>query len=137
MVDLRHALYYLNRSISGHVNRPTFHRTSRTSQWAVTGSCLCPQSSLFCHCSVHKFSQSHRSVCIFEPHSEMKHTALVCGVAAFAHITHSLAKGRLPVNISLAAMSATLPEHVLDDIRAGLKLSEDAHVVAITNARQP
>ena len=44
-------------------------------------------------------------------------------------------RGRLPVNIPLVVMSATLPEHILDDIHASLKLSENAHVVAITNAR--
>ena len=44
-------------------------------------------------------------------------------------------RGRLLVNIPLVVISATLPEHILDDIRTSLKLSEDAHVVVITNAR--
>lgn len=41
----------------------------------------------------------------------------------------------LPHNILIIVMSATLPEHILDNVQSKLKLSEDTLMVAITNAR--
>ena len=44
-------------------------------------------------------------------------------------------RGRLPVNVPIAIASATLPDHIMDDIRSKLKLSANAVTVAVTNAR--
>jgi superfamily II DNA helicase RecQ len=44
-------------------------------------------------------------------------------------------RGRFPKHIPFIVASATLPDHILDDIRAKLKLSVDARVVRVTNAR--
>lgn len=44
-------------------------------------------------------------------------------------------RGRFPKQVPFLVASATLPNHVLDDIRAKLKLSADVHMVRVTNAR--
>jgi superfamily II DNA helicase RecQ len=44
-------------------------------------------------------------------------------------------RGRFPKHIPFIVASATLPDHILDDIRAKLKLSVNARVVRVTNAR--
>lgn len=44
-------------------------------------------------------------------------------------------RGRLPINVPIVVASATLPDHIMDDIRSKLQLTQDATVVAVTNAR--
>lgn len=44
-------------------------------------------------------------------------------------------RGRLPRNVPFLIASATLPPHVLDDIRSKLQLSERAQRVAVSNDR--
>lgn len=44
-------------------------------------------------------------------------------------------RGRFPQNVPLQIASATLPEHVLDDIRSKLRLAKDVKMVRVTNAR--
>ena len=44
-------------------------------------------------------------------------------------------RGRLPVNVPIAVASATLPDHIMDDIRVKLQLDPDAERIAVTNAR--
>jgi superfamily II DNA helicase RecQ len=47
----------------------------------------------------------------------------------------SLLRGRFPRHIPFVIASATLPEHILDNIRTKLQLSANAKVVRMTNAR--
>ena len=44
-------------------------------------------------------------------------------------------RGRFPQNVPFQIASATLPEHVLDDIRSKLRLAQDVKMVQVTNAR--
>jgi superfamily II DNA helicase RecQ len=44
-------------------------------------------------------------------------------------------RGKLPNNISMTIASATLPEHVLDDICGQLEMSKNMVLVRLTNAR--
>lgn len=44
-------------------------------------------------------------------------------------------RGRFPKNVPFLIASATLPEHVLDDIRRKLQLSKDTCMIRLTNAR--
>jgi superfamily II DNA helicase RecQ len=46
-----------------------------------------------------------------------------------------LLRGRIPKHVPFIVASATLPDHILDDIQGKLKLSPNAHIVQITNAR--
>jgi superfamily II DNA helicase RecQ len=43
--------------------------------------------------------------------------------------------GRFPKHIPFIVASATLPDHILDDIRVKLRLSPNAQMVCMTNAR--
>ena len=45
-----------------------------------------------------------------------------------------LLHGRFPGNVPFLVASATLPEHVLDDIRGKLKLARDVEMIQLTNA---
>ncbi|PPQ87259.1 hypothetical protein CVT24_003287, partial [Panaeolus cyanescens] len=44
-------------------------------------------------------------------------------------------RGRLPKNVPILIASATLPDHVLADVRTKLQLSSCAKVISVTNAR--
>lgn len=44
-------------------------------------------------------------------------------------------RGRFPKNVPFLIASATLPEHVLDDIHRKLQLSKDTCTIRLTNAR--
>ncbi|KAJ7211656.1 P-loop containing nucleoside triphosphate hydrolase protein, partial [Mycena pura] len=44
-------------------------------------------------------------------------------------------RGRVPASVAFAIASATLPTHVLDDVRAKLKIGTDAASVSMSNAR--
>ncbi|TDL13145.1 P-loop containing nucleoside triphosphate hydrolase protein, partial [Rickenella mellea] len=44
-------------------------------------------------------------------------------------------RGRLAANVPILAATATCPDHVLDDIRSTLRISADAVLVRMTNAR--
>ena len=46
-----------------------------------------------------------------------------------------LLRGCFPGNVPFLVASATLPEHVLDDIRGKLKLARDVEIIQLTNAR--
>jgi superfamily II DNA helicase RecQ len=46
-----------------------------------------------------------------------------------------LLRGRFPGSVPFLVASATLPEHVLDDIRGKLKLARDVEMIQLTNAR--
>lgn len=43
--------------------------------------------------------------------------------------------GRLPKHVPIVVASATLPDHILDDIHVKHKLSPNTHLVRVTNAR--
>ena len=43
--------------------------------------------------------------------------------------------GRILRHVPFIVASATLPDHILDDIRVKLKLSPNTHIIRITNAR--
>ncbi|KDR67869.1 hypothetical protein GALMADRAFT_79410, partial [Galerina marginata CBS 339.88] len=51
------------------------------------------------------------------------------------YATLGILRGRFPRNVPFLVASATLPEHVLDDIRSKLKLAKDVEMVQLTNAR--
>ncbi|KAF8165834.1 P-loop containing nucleoside triphosphate hydrolase protein [Crassisporium funariophilum] len=44
-------------------------------------------------------------------------------------------QGKLPKDVPFEIASATLPDHVLDDIRGKLRLSKDTKTISVTNAR--
>ncbi|KAG6807500.1 hypothetical protein H0H92_007260, partial [Tricholoma furcatifolium] len=44
-------------------------------------------------------------------------------------------RGRFPRNVPFVVASATLPDHVLDDIKRQLRLDESVRVVSVSNAR--
>lgn len=44
-------------------------------------------------------------------------------------------RSHLPCNIPIAVISATLPEHIMDDIHSKLQLSNDDLYIAVTNRR--
>ena len=44
-------------------------------------------------------------------------------------------RGRFPRHIPFVIASATLPEHILDDVRRKLQLSQSAKLVQVSNAR--
>ena len=44
-------------------------------------------------------------------------------------------RARFPRNISFLAASATIPDHILDDVRHKLQLEKDAKMIQLTNAR--
>lgn len=44
-------------------------------------------------------------------------------------------RGRFPKHVPFIVVSATLPDHILDDIRVKLKLSPNARIIRLTNAR--
>ena len=46
-----------------------------------------------------------------------------------------LLRGRIPRHVPFIVTSATLPDHILDDIRTKLQLSVNAKIVRMTNAR--
>lgn len=46
-----------------------------------------------------------------------------------------LLRGRFPRNVTMMVASATLPGHVLDDVRSQLRLSKDIKMVRVTNKR--
>lgn len=46
-----------------------------------------------------------------------------------------LLRGRVPKHVPFIVASTTLPDHILDDIRAKLKLSANARMIRMTNAR--
>lgn len=45
-------------------------------------------------------------------------------------------RGRFPSNVPVVVASATLPEHVLDDIKRKLRLSTSVQKVSLSNARR-
>lgn len=44
-------------------------------------------------------------------------------------------RGHFPKNVPIVVASATLPDHILDDIRRKLQLSQSVKVVSVSNAR--
>ncbi len=44
-------------------------------------------------------------------------------------------RGRFSKNVPFLVASATLPDHVLDDVCRKLRLSKDAELIQVTNAR--
>ncbi|KAJ7861950.1 hypothetical protein B0H13DRAFT_1638916, partial [Mycena leptocephala] len=44
-------------------------------------------------------------------------------------------RGRIPSNVPFIVASATIPEHILDDVRVKLGLSKNATRISLTNAR--
>lgn len=45
-------------------------------------------------------------------------------------------RGRFPSNVPVVVASATLPEHILDDIKRKLRLSTSVQKVSLSNARR-
>ncbi|KAJ3518750.1 hypothetical protein NMY22_g13524 [Coprinellus aureogranulatus] len=78
-----------------------------------------------------EFTRRLRSVCIDEAHC----ISLWGGSFRPDYAALGVLRGRLPSHIPFLVASATLPSHVLDDIRVKLRLSEDARVVSLSNDR--
>ncbi|KAF5335493.1 hypothetical protein D9611_012205 [Ephemerocybe angulata] len=72
-----------------------------------------------------------RAVCIDEAHC----ISLWGGSFRKDYAALGVLRGRLAGHVPLLVASATLPTHILDDIRSKLSLKASAHTVALTNDR--
>jgi superfamily II DNA helicase RecQ len=79
-----------------------------------------------------RFSSRIRAVCIDEAHC-----ISMWGGTNFRpeYADLGMLRGRFPSNVPFVIASATLPEHVLDDICAKLRLSESATKISLSNGR--
>lgn len=77
------------------------------------------------------FHSRLRAVCIDEAHC----ISLWGGSFRPDYAGLGVLRGRFPRNVPLVIASATLPEHVLEDVRRKLKLSKTCKMVSVTNAR--
>jgi superfamily II DNA helicase RecQ len=78
-----------------------------------------------------EFNSRLRAVCIDEAHC----ISLWGGSFRPDYGDLGVLRGRLPSNVPFVVASATLPDHILDDIRVKLELSKDATLVSLSNAR--
>jgi Superfamily II DNA helicase len=72
-----------------------------------------------------------RAVCIDEAHC----ISLWGGSFRADYSDLGLLRGRIPRNVPFVVLSATLPEHIIDDIRVKLQLDTDATTVQLSNSR--
>lgn len=77
------------------------------------------------------FHTKLRAVCIDEAHC----ISLWGGSFRPDYAGLGVLRGRFPRNVPIVIASATLPEHVLEDIRRKLKLSKSCKMVSLTNER--
>ncbi|KAJ7869594.1 P-loop containing nucleoside triphosphate hydrolase protein [Mycena olivaceomarginata] len=77
------------------------------------------------------FTSRLRCVCIDEAHC----ISLWGGSFRPDYANLGLLRGRIPSNVPFVVASATLPTHILDDVRTKLGLSENATHIKLTNAR--
>ncbi|KZT27988.1 P-loop containing nucleoside triphosphate hydrolase protein [Neolentinus lepideus HHB14362 ss-1] len=78
-----------------------------------------------------EFYSNLRVVCIDEAHC----ISLWGGNFRLEYGTLGMLRGRIPVKVPFIVASATLPLHILADIRQQLHLSDNARTVSVTNAR--
>jgi superfamily II DNA helicase RecQ len=81
--------------------------------------------------SKREFSDKLRAVCIDEAHC----ISLWGGSFRTDYANLGVLRGRFPSNVPFIIASATLPDHILDDIRGKHKLSQNAKMVRVSNAR--
>ncbi|KIM72970.1 hypothetical protein PILCRDRAFT_15631 [Piloderma croceum F 1598] len=81
--------------------------------------------------SKREFSDKLRAVCIDEAHC----ISLWGGSFRTDYANLGVLRGRFPSNVPFIIASATLPDHILDDIQGKLKLSRNAKMVWVSNAR--
>ena len=77
------------------------------------------------------FSSRLRALCIDEAHC----MTLWGGTFRPDYGNLGILRGRFPKNVPIVVASATLPEHILDDIRRKLRLSQTVKMVSVSNAR--
>lgn len=77
------------------------------------------------------FNTRLRCVCIDEAHC----ISLWGGSFRPDYAGLSALRARIPSHVPFIVASATLPEHILDDIRAKLSVSRNAELITLTNAR--
>ncbi|KAJ7640072.1 P-loop containing nucleoside triphosphate hydrolase protein [Mycena polygramma] len=77
------------------------------------------------------FTSRLRCVCIDEAHC----ISLWGGSFRPDYADLGLLRGRVPSNVPFVVASATLPTHILDDVRTKLGLSKSATQISLTNAR--
>ncbi|KAJ6492720.1 P-loop containing nucleoside triphosphate hydrolase protein [Mycena vitilis] len=77
------------------------------------------------------FTSRLRCVCIDEAHC----ISLWGGSFRPDYADLGLLRGRVPSNVPFVVASATLPTHILDDVRTKLGLSKSATHISLTNAR--
>ena len=77
------------------------------------------------------FSSRLRALCIDEAHC----MTLWGGTFRPDYGNLGILRGRFPKNVPIVVASATLPEHILDDIRQKLRLSQTVKMVSVSNAR--
>lgn len=78
-----------------------------------------------------KFHQQLRAVCVDEAHC----ISLWGGSFRPDYAGLGVLRGRFPSNVPFVVASATLPEHILDDIKRKLRLSTSVQKVSVSNAR--
>ena len=77
-----------------------------------------------------KFHQRLRAVCVDEAHC----ISLWGGSFHPDYAGLGVLRGRFPSNVPVVVASATLPEHILDDIKRKLRLSTSVQKVSMSNA---
>jgi superfamily II DNA helicase RecQ len=80
--------------------------------------------------SKREFSDKLQAVCIDEAHC----ISLWGGSFRTDYANLGVLRGRFPSNVPFIIASATLPDHILNDIRGKLKLSRNAKMVRVSNA---
>ena len=78
-----------------------------------------------------EFSSALRAVCIDEAHC----ISFWGGSFWSNYADLGVLRGRIAKNVPFIIALATLPEHILDDIKRKLRLSKSAKLVQMTNAR--
>ncbi|EDR04596.1 uncharacterized protein LACBIDRAFT_304222 [Laccaria bicolor S238N-H82] len=78
-----------------------------------------------------QFSSALRAVCVDEAHC----ISLWGGSFRPDYAGLGVLRGRFPKNVPFVVASATLPHHVLNDVRHKLQLGSDTKMVQLTNAR--
>jgi superfamily II DNA helicase RecQ len=78
-----------------------------------------------------KFHQQLRAVCVDEAHC----ISLWGGSFRSDYAGLGVLRRRFPSNVPFVVASATLPEHILDDIKRKLRLSTSVQKVSVSNAR--
>ncbi|EDR07173.1 uncharacterized protein LACBIDRAFT_299079 [Laccaria bicolor S238N-H82] len=78
-----------------------------------------------------RFATALRAVCIDEAHC----ISLWGGSFRSDYASLGVLRGRFPKNVPFVVASATLPSHVLNDVRHKLQLGSEKKMVRLTNAR--